>query len=117
MHELDNPHGGREQVLGPADQLLIVTGRKIIQDQGYTRLYTVCDPKGNWFFYLTGLGLKQAEYPIGNTNIYKLYPPLGSHTPELDTRVEEIKSIMRGKPLEAVYDPSLTDNQHFAESF
>lgn len=117
MHELDFVYGGREQILGPADQLLIVTGREIIHDQGYTRLYTVCDPEGNWLFYLTGLGLKQAEYLIDNTNIFRLYPPLGSRTPELDTVVKDIKSIIKGKLLEATYDPSLTDNQYFAESF
>ena len=92
-------------------------GRRITQESGYTRLYTVCDPDGNWFFYLTGLGLKRATYPLDNTNIYAVYPNLDSYTLQPDTVVKDISGIIGGKPLKPTYDPSLTDNKYFAESF
>ncbi|OGE27955.1 hypothetical protein A2867_02680 [Candidatus Daviesbacteria bacterium RIFCSPHIGHO2_01_FULL_40_11] len=120
MFELEPPPGDREYLFGPTDKLLIVKGRDITQEQGWTRCHRVIDDKENEIFWLKGLGLKTAEHQLEDTNIYRMYFPPTTELPvtQFDTVVKEslnCKSLWG--PYKATLDPLLINNMYFAETF
>lgn len=114
------PPTGEEHLFGPTDKLLIVkSGRTITQEQGWTSLRLDFNVEEEPFLQLRGLGLKIANHPLEETNIYQMYPQTDpSSLPLLETVVkEDLRAKGLWKVREVEYNPLLRDNKYFGEPF